>query len=529
MKTFNVTGKCYPEKHYMVDISERCRQIAAMVDRGDYFCINRGRQYGKTTTLSQLKKLLEEKYTVFSISFEEMGVGELADFDRLSRSFLGGLYDALEYGEVNGSLKKTEEIIYQALEENGPITARMLSNLVSKICMANDRAVVLMVDEVDHAGNYPAFIQFLGILRDKYLKRDERATFQSVILASVHDIKNLKVRVRPEEEHQYNSPWNIASEFSIDMDFSNKDIEGMLFDYEKEHQTGMDVELIAGFLSDYTSGYPFLVSRMCKLMDEKVPCKDGFSDGSSVWTKEGFLEALKILLSEENTLFDDMRKKLTQYPELYQMLSVVLYEGKSVPYNIYNPVQDIARIFGYITVKEGRVAVANRIFEIWLYNLFVSEVGLHSISYEAGAMDKNQFIRNGHLDMRLVLERFVAHYTDIYGDREERFHEKEGRKYFMFYLKPIINGTGNYYVEAQTRDETRTDLIVDYRGEQFVIEMKIWRGDAYHTRGEHQLSEYLERFHVKTGYMLSFCFNKNKKTGIQELKIGDKLLLEAVV
>lgn len=32
----------------------------------------------------------------------------------------------------------------------------------------------------------------------------------------------------------------------------------------------------------------------------------------------------------------------------------------------------------------------------------------------------------------------------------------------MLYLKLIINGVGNYYLEAQTRDARRTDVIVDY-------------------------------------------------------------------
>lgn len=40
------------------------------------------------------------------------------------------------------------------------------------------------------------------------------------------------------------------------------------------------------------------------------------------------------------------------------------------------------------------------------------------------------------------------------------------------FLRPIINGTGNYYIEAQTRDARRTDVIVDYLGEQFIIELK---------------------------------------------------------
>lgn len=44
MKQFNVTGTCYPEDHYMVDISERLEIIAQMVERSDYFCINAERQ-----------------------------------------------------------------------------------------------------------------------------------------------------------------------------------------------------------------------------------------------------------------------------------------------------------------------------------------------------------------------------------------------------------------------------------------------------------------------------------------------------
>ncbi|MBR4373177.1 MAG: hypothetical protein IKP49_02295 [Treponema sp.] len=45
-------------------------------------------------------------------------------------------------------------------------------------------------------------------------------------------------------------------------------------------------------------------------------------------------------------------------------------------------------------------------------------------------------------------------------------------------------------MEAQTRDERRMDLVVDYNGERFVVEMKIWRGEEYNERGEKQLAEY---------------------------------------
>ena len=70
MKRFNTTGICVPELHYMVDLTERVKEIKAMVDQGDYFCVNRGRQYGKTTTLEALRKFLDNDYLVLPLSFE---------------------------------------------------------------------------------------------------------------------------------------------------------------------------------------------------------------------------------------------------------------------------------------------------------------------------------------------------------------------------------------------------------------------------------------------------------------------------
>ena len=63
----------------------------------------------------------------------------------------------------------------------------------------------------------------------------------------------------------------------------------------------------------------------------------------------------------------------------------------------------------------------------------------------------------------------------------------------------------------------------------FRSELKIWRGNEYNERGEEQLAGYLEYFHLKKGYMLSFKFNKKKQMGIHEIAIGDKILVEAVV
>lgn len=131
--------------------------------------------------------------------------------------------------------------------------------------------------------------------------------------------------------------------------------------------------------------------------------------------------------------------------------------------------------------------------------------------------------------MERILERFVVHFQDIYGESDEKFLEEQGRKFFLLYLKPIINGTGNYYIESRTRDLRRTDVIVDYRGRQYIIELKIWHGDEYNKRGEQQLVGYLEDYHVDKGYMLSFNFNRKKQSGIRKIIVNEKTIVEAVV
>jgi len=314
------------------------------------------------------------------------------------------------------------------------------------------------------------------------------------------------------------------------MSFGKDEIAEMLQEYEDDYRTGMDVYEIAGLIYDYTSGYPFLVSRLCKLMDEAVYGMEGFESKGRAWSRTGLMEAVKLILCEKNTLFESLSGKLTNSPELCILMEELLFTGKQIAYNTDNAMIDNAAMLGFIKNKQGLVAIANRLFETRLYNYFLSTSELQSKDiYAASLRDKSQFIIDGHLNMKRILERFVVHFNDLYGDKGESFIEEEGRKYFLLYLRPIINGTGNYYIEAQTRELKRTDVIVDYRGEQYIIELKIWHGNEYNHRGEKQLVGYLEDYHVDKGYMVSFNFNKNKKIGVKELLIDDKVLIEAVV
>ncbi len=522
---FNTEGCCIPAEHYMVPLDDRIKTIRErFIDRKKYFVINRGRQYGKTTMLMALAEALRTEFAIIFMDFQLMSTASFVAEPAFVTSFVSYLEDlTADDDDLADAIANEEYQKMTALCKQQKLTMDEMFRCFSRICKTAKKPVILMIDEVDSASNNQVFIDFLAQLRGYYLARSRRPIFHSVILAGVYDIKNLKLKIRPDSEHQYNSPWNIAAEFDITMYFSAAQIQSMLNEYKTDHQIVMDIALIADEIYQYTSGYPYLVSALCKIVDEKL------SGNKSVWTKETILEAVKILLHSKTTLFDSMTKHLSEFPDMKQMLYTMLFQGEQIAYNQYNHTIELACMFGYVVADVNTVRVANRIFEICLYNLFLSEEELTTAMCHRAKQDKSQFLFNDKLDMERVLEKFVQYFHDIYGENNDKFIEEQGRKIFLLYLRPIINGTGNYYIEAQTRDAKRTDVVVDYAGEQFVIEMKIWRGREYNERGEQQLADYLDYFHLDKGYLLSFNFNQKKETGIKTITVGEKTIVEAVV
>lgn len=536
-KIFNVTAVCRPEQHYMVNIDGRLRAAKELVDNGMYFIINKARQYGKTTILRSLCNYLRNEYYVVFMDFQKISSAKFKNENSFSLTFarlffkniIKNIFTVNEKinKEFSSALDQLDKIVKSEIV-NFELT-ELFENL-SGICGYSDKPVILIVDEIDSAENNQVFIDFLSQLRAYYIDRDNQQTFQSVILAGVYDVKNIVRKIRPEEEHKINSPWNIAADFGIEMSFSKKEIAGMLNDYEADYNTGMDINQMAGLVYDYTSGYPYLVSKLCKHIDEKVYLNKQYGSKNAAWTRKGFNEALRQILSEKNTLFESLTGKLESFPELNSMLRSLLFTGKSIVYNPDEQALDIATMFGFIKEQNGTAVIANRIFETRLYNFYLSSAEMQGLEiYKASLQDKNQFVVNEFLNMRLVLEKFVQHFTALYGNNRKAFIEEEGRKYFLLYLKPIINGTGNYYIESRTRELRRTDIIVDYHNEQYIIEMKIWHGNEYNRRGEKQLAGYLDDYNKNKGYMVSFNFNKNKQIGVSEIVVGDKVIVEAVV
>ncbi len=404
MRYFNTEGICSPKEHYMVPLADRLEKIRKLyVDRKKYFVINRGRQYGKTTMLRALADYLRDEYLVIFMDFQAFGDENFADGQTFTVSFIEYLEEIFSRRE---ELKDAvSEEAYQSLlavKSQERIGLDKLFRSLSKMCDTANKPIVLMIDEVDSASNHQVFLDFLAMLRGYYLNREYSPTFHSVILAGMYDIKNLGSKFRSEEEHQYNSPWNIAARFNIKMSFSAGQIAQMLQEYEEDKKTGMDVAEAAGCIYEYTSGYPYLVSVICKFLDEEIPDRQGYDEPGRAWTKPGIEEAVKMLLNENVPLFDSMVKQLESYPELKDMIEQILYQGSEISFNPGAKSVSLGLMFGFLKEKNGYVAVTNHIFEMYLLGLFITEEAIRSEAFMRGQSDKSQFIKNSRLDMERV-------------------------------------------------------------------------------------------------------------------------------
>jgi len=490
-KYFNTEGLCVSNIHYMVDTSTKIDKIIRdYVERGRYFVINRARQYGKTTTLDLLTTTLQDRYLVIQLSFE----GSEGYFES-KENLVNGVCD-----QIATALYDSHPALANIILERSPKSDTMddLSARITTLCQHAENPVILIIDEVDRASDYTVFASFLGMLRKKYLSRrtpDNRSTFHNVILAGVHDIKNLKAKIRPDSEHAYNSPWNIAAPFDVDMSFAPDEIATMLTEYEADYNTGMDIGVISERLYYHTSGYPFLVSLLCRYIHE-----DKLS-----WTCDSVDAVIRRVLNEKNTLFDDMIKNLQNHGDFKKLVERIVLEGKTVNYNPDDPSIDLGVMYGIFARNEDQVQISNRIFSARLMNYFISTSKTSKLVKDRSDRDASLYIHDGVLDFDKVIERFSVFMHEEYRDKNSAFIEREARLLLLGYIKPIINGYGQYILEPQIRGGRAIDIIVQYKQAEYIIEVKIWRGEAYEHKAYDQIAGYAKARHQRIGYVVSFC------------------------
>jgi hypothetical protein len=189
----------------------------------------------------------------------------------------------------------------------------------------------------------------------------------------------------------------------------------------------MNIKLMSEGIRKFTSGYPYLVSRLCKNIDEYLD-KD--------WTIRGLEAAIKMTLNEHNTLFDDVIKNIENYDEIKGAVNEILVKGKEISYNPF--VYEKGIMYGVFSEKEGKLVMHNKIFESLLYDYLIAQREMQDMASRFTQVDKSEVIESGQLNMEKLLLKFQEFIYQEYRQEDEHFYEANGINQLTEYLTTRI-------------------------------------------------------------------------------------------
>ena len=148
MKFFNTAGPVNPEKHYCLPTQKRLneQEVRMLIEQEKYFILHAPRQTGKTSTMLEFAKVLNEegKYNALYINVES------------AQAMRGNVEKALPI-IVNEVAKRVREQfpdqkeftkLFQNVKQNTPVGS-LLNELLSQWCAVLDKPLVLFIDEID--------------------------------------------------------------------------------------------------------------------------------------------------------------------------------------------------------------------------------------------------------------------------------------------------------------------------------------------------------------------------------------------
>jgi len=483
-RKFNIAGSIIPEKHYYVDLTPQIKKLFALVEEETYFVINRPRQFGKTTVLNFLAQSLRASGKYASV---------LISFQGFTQSL--NITEAEFYAEAAKFIQKDLALTpARAVETNRAVPAigsRFdFFDWLEKACQG--RKLVLLIDEIDAAPEN-VIIGFLAGLREMYLQRGRKPAPHCVCLAGVHDIKNLQARYR-EEKHSRGSasPFNIAIDYELPP-FSLANIRQYYLEHTAATGQVFDEKVFAR-MHEVTSGHPWLVSSLAKLLVEKIAPKP-----RQKIRLEHVQKAIQELIASRNANFDSLFKN-AHHPRLFPLV-LDLLEGEKYRYNIQDDDIDLGVKYGIFAESERRLGVANLIYAQVLFQHFERELKGLGIKEIVAA---NHFEdRHGRLNFRLILEKFQAFMKAKGREVVEHptFREATGQLLLLSYIDQLVNGKGWTFKEVRT-GKGRIDVLCCYGRQKEVVELKLWYGANRYSQGLQQLVKYLESESLDHGYLV---------------------------
>ncbi len=469
MRYFNTSGPNILKQHYTLMRPKLIKEGLDKIHNDRYFTIWAPRQTGKSTYFRLLADRLEtEDYKVAYINFENYRTSNLDSF----------LY------EFHNQLNQFWGYDWKGL------TMQMTFSHISEI---KDKKLVLIIDEVE--GINPAFFgEFLHSIRNLYHSRATHG-LKSVILVGVSNIVGVV--------QDNASPFNIADNLNVPY-FTNEETFELLGQHEAETGQLFDPSVKAK-ISDITANQPGLVNGFAAKLIEDNPKKPVIDYNDYLAVEDWYLR-LAIDKNVSNIINKGRKHR--------HFLEQLLFTEAKIPFQIYRDHIKELYVNGIITNDKDNFIT----FRVPLYRKCLYEAFYPYLNGEQGRIQENidvseYFTPEGLLKMPKVMGKYKE-YALKRGFRYFLEHDKDGKVIsikeaaLMYSFETYINAFlgvvgGTSYIEAHT-NIGRTDMIINIKGEESLIESKVYQNITQFNKGKEQVAYYANRMGLETATYLVF-------------------------
>jgi hypothetical protein len=469
MRYFNTSGPNIIEQHYTLQRLDLIEAGKKMVYENRYFTIWAPRQTGKSTYFQLLASVLErEGYKVAYINFENFRHESKTDFLISFRRHLS------EQWQI-------------AFETN------TLSSIFEQIETTENEKLVLIIDEVEGI-NPEYFGDFLHSIRKAYHSRTKHG-LKSVILVGVSNIVGVV------EDNA--SPFNIADNLNVPY-FTDQETLDLLAQHETETGQLFDPSVKAK-ISEITANQPRLVNGFAWKLVDNHPNKPVIDYSDYLMVERWYLT---------QSLDKNVSNIINKAKKHREFIERLLFTDVKIPFQIYRDHIKELYVNGVITYdKDNFITFHVPLYRKCLHAAFYPYLNGESDRIQGNIEVKAYFGDDNILNLDKVIQEYKA-YTQRRGFQFFREQDENGNYIsipeaaLVYSFETFINAFlgvvgGHSYLEAHVA-LGRTDILINVRGHEQVVEAKVYKNITQFNDGKAQLAYYLNHLGLKKGYYLVF-------------------------
>jgi hypothetical protein len=446
MRFFNTAGPMVAARHYTVPPLSRIDldDVLLLIEQQKYFVLHAPRQTGKTTVLLALMEQLnrEGRYTCLYANIEAAQTYR-SNVDAAMRTIVTQIAAAANWYLQD---ERLQAWALSALTERG---GSALNALLERWARANDKSIVLLLDEVDALVG-DTLISLLRQIRAGYAQRPG-AFPQTIVLCGVRDIRDYRMHSAGQEIITGGSAFNIKAESLRLGNFTASEMT-RLYEQHTEETGQIFADGVLAQVWDLTQGQPWLVNALA--YEACFQIKAG-RDRHRPITTEQIAVAKENLILRRETHLDQLADKLRE--ERVRRVIEPLLIGQDSALDL--PLDDIdyVRDLGLVALDKP-LRIANPIYRE------VIPRQLTASTEEMTVQESAWYVQPDHrLDMNKLLAAFQQFFREHAEPWIERFQYKEAGPQLLLqaFLQRIVNGGGRIDREYGL-GRRRTDLLLHW-------------------------------------------------------------------